>query len=211
MNPGILRSAKLCLAPAKLRFAPANRRFALRGTRTAARRFGLPLLGAAALLVAGCGRATDLSPPAIVYGEHECEHCKMIISEQRHAAALAVREGRNVSRWAFDDVGCLLDWLGEHPPAGEWTPYVHDLTTGEWLDARTARFVQSERLETPMASQLAASASQEGARRLLEQYPGTIVSFNDLLQARMRRGTSHRVAVRPRRSPLRRTRRGADR
>lgn len=168
-------------------------------------------LASTALLVVGCGRATDLSPPAIVYGEHECEYCKMIISEERHAAALAVREGRSVSKWAFDDVGCLLDWLGEHPPAGEWTPYVHDLTTGQWLDARLARFVRSEQLETPMASQLAASASEEGVRRLLERYPGTIVSFHDLLQARMRRGAAPRVAARSARRLRRRDRRGADR
>ncbi len=163
-------------------------------------------LTAAALLAAGCNRATDLSPPAIVWGEHECELCKMIISEERHAAALAVREGRHVSKWAFDDAGCLLDWLCEHPPGGEWVPYVHDLTTGRWLDARTALFVQSERLETPMASQLAACASLEGAHRLLEQYPGRITSFDELLQARRRRGTPPRGARQPGCSPRRRRR-----
>jgi len=162
-------------------------------------------LTAAALLAAGCNRAADLSPPAIVWGEHECELCRMIISEERHSAALVVREGRHVSKWAFDDAGCLLDWLCEHPPDGEWIPYVHDLTTGQWLNARSAFFVQSERLETPMASQLAASASQEGARRLLEQYPGTISSFDELLQARKRRGPPPRLARRSGRSPCQRS------
>jgi copper chaperone NosL len=131
----------------------------------------------------GCGGGDDLSPPQVRYDEQECVRCGMIISEERFAAALVVRGASIVSKLAFDDTGCLLEHLREQKPASEVIPYVHDFDTSRWVDARHATFVKSDKLHTPMASELAACSSPDSAERLLERYPGRIVAFEALLHS----------------------------
>lgn len=128
-----------------------------------------------------CNRTPDLSPPQLLYGQVECEFCKMIVSEERFAAAAAIvgEEGR-VQKPAFDDVGCLLKFLRDHPPPGGAVLYVHDVASCRWLDASKAVFIQSDSLRTPMASNLAACESRAAAEALLAQYPGAIVELREL-------------------------------
>ena len=59
----------------------------------------------AAGLLAGC-RPVDLSrPPAVRFGEEACASCRMIISDERFAAALVTATGEILK---FDDIGCLI-------------------------------------------------------------------------------------------------------
>ncbi|MBW7906336.1 MAG: nitrous oxide reductase accessory protein NosL [Phycisphaerae bacterium] len=139
---------------------------------------------AVAGLAAGCNRGGDTDPPKIAYGQTECEHCKMIVSDEPFAAALViVAADGHVTKYAFDDVGCVLDYLEDRPVSGRAIAYVHDFESKAWLDADAAVFVRSEALQTPMASNLAASATLEGAQRLLARYPGGIVRFAELRHA----------------------------
>lgn len=154
-------------------------------------RVGLMLGGLAA---AGCGRAPDLSPPTILYGETECDSCRMIVSEERFAAAACVVREGVVRKAAFDDVGCLLEWLHEQPASEQTHCYVHDLESQEWVDASRAVFVRSETLQTPMASKLAACASSESAMAVLRRYPGTIRDFEQL-RSETARGAAREVAA----------------
>ncbi len=154
-------------------------------TRT--RRATLSLAATAlALLAPGCGRRSDLSPPVIAYGQQECDLCRMIISEERFAAALVLSSGARVEKLAFDDVGCVLSYLRDRRPPDGWTAYVHDLESRQWVDASAATFVVSPHLHTPMASELAAAATRAGAERIAEQYPGQLVTFGTLMERLVR-------------------------
>jgi copper chaperone NosL len=133
-----------------------------------------------AIPVSGCRRADDLSPPKIAYGQAECEACKMIISEEPFAAAAVVTTSTGVQKFAFDDIGCLLEFLRELNRTGEVRAYVHDHGALVWLDARQAVFIRGESLQTPMGSHLAASASQDAATKLLRRFPGTALRFEQL-------------------------------
>ncbi|MGE0480583.1 MAG: nitrous oxide reductase accessory protein NosL [Phycisphaerae bacterium] len=135
------------------------------------------------LLAAGCGREEDLGPPAIAYGAAECELCKMIISEERFAAAAVIRGPRGVTKVAFDDVGCLLDFLRDESRAARVFGFVHDYGSQHWIDADRAVFVHSDSLHTPMASHLAACDSSAAATELLRQFPGAVVEWDRLLAA----------------------------
>jgi hypothetical protein len=48
----------------------------------------------------------------------------------------------------FDDIGCMVLWTDAHRGSGAEHLWVREPTTGSWLDARTARYVQGAR--TPM-------------------------------------------------------------
>jgi len=55
------------------------------------------------ILPAGCQKGQGL--PKIRYGEETCDHCRMIISEDRFAAAYRLNSGLIKK---FDDIGCAI-------------------------------------------------------------------------------------------------------
>ncbi|MBI5863262.1 MAG: nitrous oxide reductase accessory protein NosL [Planctomycetes bacterium] len=131
---------------------------------------------------AGCNRGRDASPPKIAYGEAECHLCKMIISEERFAAAAVVDDNGHIRKLAFDDIGCLLDFVAASPDAPPIACYVHDHEALGWLDTAKAVFIHSESLQTPMASHLAACRAQSDAEVLLRRFPGATKKFSELLK-----------------------------
>jgi nitrous oxide reductase accessory protein NosL len=139
------------------------------------------------LLLAGCTRAADLAPPVLRLGEQECEACRMLISDERYAVALVVAHRGDTVKLAFDDLNCAILHLADSPPAVPHRLYVHDHETNAWIDARTAVFVRSDKLETPMAAQVAAASDQAGAERLLARYPGQILTFEQAAELFKRR------------------------
>jgi copper chaperone NosL len=122
----------------------------------------------AAALACGCGADPD-RPPAIRYGEEACSRCRMIISDNRFAAALVTPQG---DARKYDDIGCLVieDARQPHPQARYWVrSFAHDL----WLDARTARYRQTRDVQTPMGYGLLAQAEADPAQ-------GTLLEFHQL-------------------------------
>lgn len=101
--------------------------------------------------LAGCDGAPATGPVPIVYGEDACAACRMIVSEAPHAAQARLPGGVVES---YDDIGCLAMRVAEGAaPVETW---VVDRPTGGWIDARSARFVETEKVRTPMASGLVA-------------------------------------------------------
>lgn len=135
------------------------------------------------LLLAGCDRKSDTRPPDILYGQTECDSCKMIISDQAFAAAAVIVAANSTTKLAFDDIGCLLDYRREHPDGGRMIEYVRDHDSPTWLTASQAILVTSENLHTPMASHVAACATEEHARALAKRVAGRTLTFDELVHA----------------------------
>ena len=126
------------------------------------------MVAAVLLVLVACGGDPTSGPPEIQLGLEECGFCRMIISEEKFAAALVDQTGVTTS---FDDLGCLLNHLREQPAvlesraggAQSWGVWVHDHAGGGWIDAAAAVFVRGPRSATPMGSGLVAFASQQAA------------------------------------------------
>ncbi len=145
------------------------------------RRANACVLAAAALLALdACDRAPDRSPPAIRLGEHECDWCRMLISDERFAAALVFEQDGRVVKLAFDDINCVYSYLSDNMGTPAHTVYTHDFETRAWLNARDAIFVHSDKLETPMAAQLAALSSRAAAERVAQRFPGAYLTIEDV-------------------------------
>ena len=109
-----------------------------------------------AVLVTGCGGApvpADLSP----HGGDACAFCRMAVSNPRTAGQIVVpgEEPR-----FFDDLGCLRDYLRDHPLTEGAQAYVADHRSGGWVPADRAVFARVSRIETPMGSHLIAWADE---------------------------------------------------
>ena len=82
----------------------------------------------------------------------------------------------------FDDVGCLAEWVIEHQPPESAGLFVVDFRSGEWLDAKTAHYLRSEKLPTPMSSGLAAFKSEVAARSAADELEGQVWVWPQVLE-----------------------------
>ena len=80
----------------------------------------------------------------------------------------------------FDEIGCLQDYLADHPLAAEATVFVADHRSGEWLDARSAVFTRTT-LHTPMSSGLIAHADSASRDADPAAHDGLLVAAADIL------------------------------
>jgi copper chaperone NosL len=113
-----------------------------------------------ALLLWGCSQEPQDGPPEVRYGQDECVLCGMILSDQRHVAALRVTQDGEQRDLLFDDIGDMLEYERDNAPLEVKRRFVHDFETRQWVDADNAAFVQSERFHTPMGSGIVAFADE---------------------------------------------------
>jgi copper chaperone NosL len=129
----------------------------------------------------GCERVDRPVPPEIVFGQHECDVCRMIISDERFAAGLSVEDASgDYITLAFDDIGCMLEYEQSNPEDTIAARYVRDRDSRQWLDATTAVFLHSQTLETPMAFGVAAFSQHSQAVELQQSFPGHICDLAEI-------------------------------
>lgn len=139
------------------------------------RRLAVPWTGLLLSFAACGGGGSDDEPPEIRYGREECSYCRMIVSEERFAAALTAGTGRAV----FDDVGCLVAYLGEREVTDP-AIWVHDHAERGWLPASEAWFVRNPAGGTPMGSGLVAFAERPAAEGFAEGRGVEVLSWDQL-------------------------------
>lgn len=124
--------------------------------------------------IVGCGGER---PPDVRFGEEACAHCRMIINDDRFAAARILESGEALK---FDDVGCLVDHLADDHGEVVARNWVLGYQSGQWLDAERAHYVYGPQLQTPMAYGLAAVVSQEEAKTLARDWGGRALRWSEL-------------------------------
>lgn len=127
--------------------------------------------------VAACAGGPP-EPVEITLNEENCSFCRMAVSQREFAAQVVTVTG---SFDTFDDIGCLRDWIKEHQPSETAGIFVVDFLTGIWIDARTASYVASERLPTPMSSGIAAYQEQTSAERAATKLVGEVMQWEEML------------------------------
>ncbi len=117
-------------------------------------------------------------PVEIVLNEENCSHCRMAVSQREFAGEVVTVSG---SVDTFDDIGCLAQWVAEHDPPETAGLFVVDYESGEWLDAKTAYYIRSEKLPTPMSFGLGAFATEAAAVAAAEKLEGEVMVWPQVL------------------------------
>lgn len=133
--------------------------------------------GAMLLLFSGCNKQATDTPPVVRLGDSVCEECNMIISDERWATATIVEGPRGAEPRLFDDFNCQVNYEIANPDLtilGRWS---HSHTTRKWIRTGDAHFLMSPGLRTPMASSIAAFASESEAEAAKGDLAGDVMSF----------------------------------
>lgn len=137
------------------------------------------VLGAAALVLSGCGDKTSANePPKIAYGKDLCARCRMIISEERFAGGLVEPDGDAL---VFDDPGELIAQVQEEG-LKDRRVWVHDYITKKWIDGTQAFFVVDDNLMTPMGTGVVALETRDEAERLAVEMGGRVMTWQEIVQ-----------------------------
>ncbi|WP_242920144.1 nitrous oxide reductase accessory protein NosL [Pontibacter liquoris] len=123
----------------------------------------------------------QVAPKPIAYGQVNCAHCNMTVSDSRFGAELVSAKGKV---YTFDSAECLAAYLNDNPGKKKDAAYVlvTDFSNPKQLvDARKATFLQSAKLASPMGMSLTAFADNATAGQFRQQHQGRLLTWEQTL------------------------------
>ena len=107
----------------------------------------------------------------------QCAHCNMIVKDAYHKASA----GTNNNSYMFDAVECLVNYLKTHPKDDFNTLLVSNYKTAEFIDAKTATYLISEAIPSPMGANLSAFKSKNDAIKTQTEKDGALYTWDEIL------------------------------
>jgi copper chaperone NosL len=118
------------------------------------------------------------SPEPIRYGTDECSYCKMTIADRRFGAEIVSTKGK---AYKFDSIECMVTMLRSLDSSDVALILATDFRMpGTFLDARSAWYVRSTKLPSPMGADLSAYADRASAEAAQRTHGGDILSWQDV-------------------------------
>lgn len=144
------------------------------------------LLVALLVAISACGgAAADEGVPDINFGRDICIECGMIIDDPRFAAAYRNAEGE----WQrFDDLGGLIIYGRESGELDTAEVWVSDFEAEDWLSARTAHFVPTLGVASPMGHGILAFATHERAMAFAADLDGEVIDWDVVTRLTVQEG-----------------------
>ena len=121
-------------------------------------------------------------PEPLKVGVDNCHFCKMTISDTRFGAELVTKKAKI---YKFDDTHCILDYLKtkEIESANIKNIYLTNYSGNHQLiDVKNALLLNATELRSPMAGNIAAFDLQDSLVAVQKHFPGTIVSWSELIR-----------------------------
>ncbi|MFK5981913.1 MAG: nitrous oxide reductase accessory protein NosL [Flavobacteriaceae bacterium] len=121
----------------------------------------------------------NVAPKEIKYGQDHCYHCDMTVVDKTHAAQYVTKKGRS---YAFDAAECLI-WKLQKENNEDQMAFilVTDYNRPETLiEAKSAIYLISEKIKSPMSANLSAFKSEEEAQKALKEYGGKLYNWDEI-------------------------------
>ena len=123
--------------------------------------------------------ACTVEPKKINYGEDACHYCSMTIVDRQHAAEIVTKKGK---AFKFDATECMIRHIQEIDSSTIALYLTSDYLNPESLiDAKTASYIISEQIPSPMGAFLSATKLKEGAEQLRMDKGGELYNWGELL------------------------------
>jgi len=137
--------------------------------------FNLFILLISSLALFSC----EVEPKPIEYGSDHCHFCDMTVVDKTHASELTTKKGKSFS---YDAIECMVNDLNQKNNEDKMAfilvaNYDHP---GELIDAKTATFLISKKIKSPMGAYLSAFPTKEIAQKYQNDFGGDIYSWDEL-------------------------------
>lgn len=140
-------------------------------------KFHKPFIGIVILLLT---ISCKVEPQAIEYGKDQCSFCVMNIVDKTHAAQYVTKKGK---QFKFDAIECMVNDIIEKSEENIAIMLVANYDNpGEMIDAKTATYLISEEIKSPMGANLSAFLLAEKALELQQKHSGEIFTWHTLKQ-----------------------------
>ena len=128
----------------------------------------------AVLLLAACSP----EPRPIEYGFDSCDHCRMTIVDDQHAAEAVTNKGKV---FKFDAIECVVPFVEKEEEQNFAFILVADYASpGKLTDAKTGTFLISSAIPSPMGAFLSAFEEREKAVLLQQEKGGELFTWEEL-------------------------------
>ena len=133
------------------------------------------LLSVFTVLLVSC----EISPEKINYGSDACNYCDMTIVDRQHSAQMVTSKGKS---FKYDAIECMVHALQEDMTDTEIAIYlVADFNEpGELMEAKTATYLVSEQIQSPMGANLSAFKSADEAEKMKEKFTGKTYTWEEI-------------------------------
>lgn len=122
--------------------------------------------------------ACEVSPQPIRYGTDACKYCQMTIVDQQHASQLINTNGK---AYNFDAIECMIHYSKENKETNYQLYLINDFEKqGVLIDAKTATYLISPQISSPMGANLSAFNSEEAAQQAKENYEGDLYNWKSI-------------------------------
>jgi copper chaperone NosL len=120
-----------------------------------------------------------VEPKEINYGKDHCYNCDMTIVDNTHAAQYVTKKGRSYS---FDAVECLIWKLvkDNNEDNMEYILVADYVNSGKLIDAKSAVYLISDNIKSPMGANLSAFSSKHQALNLKNKYGGELYNWKEI-------------------------------
>jgi len=123
---------------------------------------------------------SNQKPRDININQDICAYCKMGITDTRFASELITAKGKV---YKFDSIECLAAFyrqMNQHKK-GNAKLWVHNfLLPKQWLNAKSAIFIKSDKIRSPMSLNLLAVANDSEMTNIQRQFDGKRIKWSDL-------------------------------
>ncbi len=120
-----------------------------------------------------------VEPEPLAYGTDVCHTCKMTLMDDKFGAEIVTKKGKV---YKFDDVNCMLGFY--HSDFEEQGNIAHLLVVNfaqptELIDATNSWYLKSELIRSPMASGIAAFATDEEYSLYKKEWKAILMSWGE--------------------------------
>jgi copper chaperone NosL len=126
--------------------------------------------------------ACTSSPEPINYGKDECEHCRMMITDNKYGAEVVTGKGKV---YKFDSIECLVGYSLEINIIGdnEQAFLVTNFSKPENLiDARSAFYIHNDNFRSPMGLNVSAFENKSEMKAFLLKDGSKKLSWFDVIE-----------------------------
>ena len=120
-----------------------------------------------------------VEPKKINYGNDHCAHCDMTVVDKTHAAQYVTKKGK---AYVFDAIECMVMKLNQDKTEDlmAFILVADYANPGNLIDAKSATYLVSEKIKSPMGANLSAFNSEEIAKEIQKENGGELFTWSTI-------------------------------